>query len=201
MKKGKDCICINNIHPCVFDFFDNNEFKICLKFAWKKSFFSREKTFAFLKLSMISREKTFAFCCFEISKGINFREKGPKTRKTRKFLPAKVSALKVIRFAICEVRIGNSFPVLCIAEKQQFRSILDHSITVYNSISTLAYMQGDLNRFTGKKTATGKNYQQPISRGQFYTLLSHAKSCNRFFLLNFESEDIKVNQSTLEEMI
>ena len=36
---------------------------------------------------MISREKTFAFCCFEISKGINFREKGPKTRK---FLPAKV---------------------------------------------------------------------------------------------------------------
>ena len=44
---------------------------------------------------MISREKTFAFCCFEISKGINFREKGPKTRKTRKFLPTKVSALKV----------------------------------------------------------------------------------------------------------
>ena len=44
---------------------------------------------------MILREKTFAFCCFEISKGINFREKGPKTLKTRKFLPEKVSALKV----------------------------------------------------------------------------------------------------------
>ena len=67
-----------------------------LKFAWKKRFFLREKTFAFLKLSTISREKTFAFCCFEISKGIDFREKGPKTRKTRKFLPAKVSAHKVV---------------------------------------------------------------------------------------------------------
>ena len=63
----------------------------------EKKFFSREKTFAFLKLSMISREKTFVFCCFEISKGINFREKGPRTRKTRKFLPTKVSALKVFR--------------------------------------------------------------------------------------------------------
>ena len=60
-------------------------------------------------------------------------------------------------------------------------------------------MQGDLNRSTGKKTATGKNYQQPISQGQFYTSLS--KSCDEVLLLNFEVEDIKVNESALEEMI
>ena len=44
---------------------------------------------------MILGEKTFAFWWFRISKGINFREIDQKTRKTRKFLPAKVSALKV----------------------------------------------------------------------------------------------------------
>ena len=41
-----------------------------------------------LKNDFFSREKTFAFCCFEICKGINFREKVQKTRK--KFLPVKV---------------------------------------------------------------------------------------------------------------
>ena len=67
--------------------------------------------------------------------------------------------------------------------------------------SSLAYMQGDLNRSTGKKTATGKNYQQPISQGQFYTLLSRAKSRDKVLLLNFEPENIKVNESALDEMV
>ena len=59
-----------------------------------------------------------------------------------------------------------------IAERKQFPLILGHAITVHKSQgSTLAYMQGDLNRFNGKKTATGKNYQQLVSQGQFYTLL------------------------------
>ena len=62
-------------------------------------------------------------------------------------------------------------------------------------------MQGDLNRFTGKKTATGKNYQQLISQGQFYTLLSHPKSRDKVLLLNFEHEDIKLNESALDEMV
>ena len=62
-------------------------------------------------------------------------------------------------------------------------------------------MQGDLNRSTGKKTATGKNYQQPISQGQFYTLLSHPKSRDKVLLLNFEHEDIKLNESALDEMV
>ena len=37
-----------------------------------------------------------------------------------------------------------------------------------------------------------------LSRGQFYTLLFHAKSCDKVLLLNFEPED--VNESALEEM-
>ena len=62
-------------------------------------------------------------------------------------------------------------------------------------------MQDDLNRSTGKKTATGKNYQQPISQGQFHTLLSRVKSCDQVLLLNFEPEDIKVNELALDEMV
>ena len=57
-------------------------------------------------------------------------------------------------------------------------------------------MQGDLNRSTCKKTATGKNDQQPILQAQFYTSISCAKSCD--LLLNFEPEDIEVNESALE---
>ena len=51
-----------------------------------------------------------------------------------------------------------------------------------------------------QKTAIGKNDQQHISQGQFYTLLSHAKSHDKVLLLNFEPEDIKVNESALDEM-
>ena len=82
-----------------------------------------------------------------------------------------------------------------IAERKHIPLILGHGITVHKSEgSTLAYMQGDLNQSTGKKTATGKNYQQPISQGQFYTLLSCAKSHDKVLLLNFEPEDVKVNE-------
>ena len=62
-------------------------------------------------------------------------------------------------------------------------------------------MQGELSQSTGKTTATGKNYQQPISRSQLYTLLFHAKSLDKVLLLNFESEDFTVNESALEEMV
>ena len=72
-----------------------------------------------------------------------------------------------------------------IAERKNFLLIFDHIITVYKSQgSTLAYMQGDLNRSIGKKTATEKNDQQPISQGQFYTILSCAKSRDKVSLLN-----------------
>ena len=82
-----------------------------------------------------------------------------------------------------------------IAERKQFQLMLDYVITVHKS-----YMQGDLNQSTGDKTATRKNYKQPISQGQFYTLPSRTKSHDKVLLLNFEPEDIKVNESALDEM-
>ena len=91
-----------------------------------------------------------------------------------------------------------------IAERKQFPLIFGHAITVHKSQeSTLAYIQDDLNRSTGKKTATGNNnnYWQPISQGQFYTLLFRTKSRDKVLLLNFEPEDIKVNESALDEMV
>ena len=85
---------------------------------------------------------------------------------------------------------------IVIAERKQFPLIPGHEITVHKSDgSTLAYMQGYLNQSIGKRTETGKNYQQPIYQGQFYTLFSHAKSRNKVSWLNFEPEDIKVNES------
>ena len=93
-----------------------------------------------------------------------------------------------------------------IAERKQFPLIFGLAITVHKSQgSTLAYSQDDLNRSTGKKTATGNNnyyyYWQPISQGQFYTLLFRTKSRDQLLLLNFEPEDIKVNESALDEMV
>ena len=80
--------------------------------------------------------------------------------------------------------------------------ILGHAITVHKSQgSTLNYTKSDASQFTGKKTATGKTYQQPISQIQFYTLLSCAKSRDKVLLLNFDPEQIKVNESALEEMV
>ena len=63
-----------------------------------------------------------------------------------------------------------------IAQRKQFLLMFGHAITVHKSQgSTLAYIQGDLNRSTGIQTETGKNYEQPLSQGQFYTLFSDAK--------------------------
>ena len=89
-----------------------------------------------------------------------------------------------------------------IAERKQFPLILVHAITVHKSQgSTVAYMHGGLNRSTGRKTAIGKNYQQPISQGQFYTLIVPAKSRDQVLLLDFESEDIKANESALADIV
>ena len=116
-------------------------------------------------------------CCGELKECV------PITARAKKFLLKK----------------GKS---TVIVERKQFLLILGHAITVHKPRgSTLAYMQGDLNRSTGKKTATGKNFQQLVSHGQFYTLLSSAKSRDQVLLLNFEPENIKVNESALEEMI
>ena len=55
-----------------------------------------KKTFAFYEKFLFSEEKTFAIFRFTIFEGRNFRENGQKLRKSRKFLPAKVSAPKVV---------------------------------------------------------------------------------------------------------
>ena len=89
-----------------------------------------------------------------------------------------------------------------IAERKQFPLTLGHTITVHRSQGTTqAYMQGDFNRSTDKKTATGKNYKQPVSQDQFYTLLSCAKSRDQVLLLNVEPKDIKLMESAVEEMV
>ena len=89
---------------------------------------------------------------------------------------------------------GESF---VIADRKQFLLILGHVVTVHKSQgSDVAYMQCDLTRFTSKNI--GKNYQQAISQGQFYTLLSFVKSCDKVLLLNFEPEDSVTSRRNLE---
>ena len=107
-----------------------------------------------------------------------------------------------VRNFLKDSRIYGESLLYVIAETKPFLLILGHAVTVYKyQVSSRAYMQGDLNGSTGKKTATGKNYQQLISQGQFYTLLSCAKSGHKILFVNFEPEDIKVNESALEIMV
>ena len=58
-----------------------------------------------------------------------------------------------------------------------------------------------MNWFSGKKTVVEKNYEQLVSQGQFYTLLSSFKIRFKVLLLNSELEDIKVDEFSLEEMV
>ena len=96
--------------------------------------------------------------------------------------------------------LKDCLPITAITKKFPFKK--GHAITVHMSQgSTLNYIKGELSRSTCKKTATGKTYQQPISQGRFYTLLSHAKRRDKVLLLNFDPEQIKVNESALEEMV
>ena len=52
-----------------------------------------------------------------------------------------------------------------------------------------------------KKPATQKNFQQALSLGQFYSLLSRVKSHDKVLQLNFEPEDIKISELALDEMV
>ena len=61
-------------------------------------------------------------------------------------------------------------------------------------------MKGDLDRTTQNQLQSGKKYKVPICQGLLYTLLSRAKSRDKLKLLNFEPDQIKVNQPALHEM-
>ena len=63
--------------------------------SFVSDFFIVEKTFAFYENFLFSEEKTFAIFRITIFEGRNFCENGQKSRKSRKFLPAKISAPKV----------------------------------------------------------------------------------------------------------
>ena len=70
------------------------------------------KTSASREFSVISRAKTFANFEFRLCRGRNFREKCQEMRKSRKFLPSKVSAPKVssgILFPKIGIRNGYVF--------------------------------------------------------------------------------------------
>lgn len=74
--------------------------------------------------------------------------------------------------------------------------ILAHTITIHKSqSSTLEYMKGEGNQ----TTQSGKG-KVPINQGQFYTLLSHAKCCDKIRLLNFEVDHIKFIEPALVKM-
>ena len=68
-------------------------FFVFLPYFW---FLKIWKNFRDFWKSLFFAKITFANFSFNFLLGINFRENGLKSRKSRKFLPAKVSALKVI---------------------------------------------------------------------------------------------------------
>ena len=69
-------------------------FVSCKSFV--SDFFIVEQTIAFYEKFLFSEERTFAISRFTIFEGRNFRKNEPKSPKSRKFLPAKVSAPKVV---------------------------------------------------------------------------------------------------------
>ena len=87
-------------------------FVSCKSFV--SDFFIVEKTFAFYEKFLFSEEKTFAIFRFTIFEGRNFCENGQKSRKSRKFLPAKVSAPKVMRSKnLCIISYSRLFFAVC----------------------------------------------------------------------------------------
>ena len=60
------------------------------------NFSNFEKTFAIFRKVYFSRKQLFENLPFNCLPDINFRENGPRSRKSRKFLPAKVSARESI---------------------------------------------------------------------------------------------------------
>ena len=94
----------------------------------------------------------------------------------------------------------NSFPLAkkdnVRVERKQFPLVTAHALTIHKAQgSTMEYMTGDMDRTT--KTGTRAT---PIYPGQFYTLLSRARSRNTVRILNFDETNIVVSDLVKAEM-
>ena len=94
----------------------------------------------------------------------------------------------------------NSFPLAkkdnVRVERKQFPLVTAHALTIHKAQgSTMEYMTGDMDRTT--KTGTRAT---PIYPGQFYTLLSRARSRNTVRILNFDENNIVVSDLVKAEM-
>jgi ATP-dependent DNA helicase PIF1 len=81
-------------------------------------------------------------------------------------------------------------------ERKQFPLVLAHALTIHKSQGdSLDYLTGDMDRTT--KTGRGKT---PVNSGQFYTLLSRARTRDKVKLKNFDKSVIKVSDLVKAEM-
>ena len=81
-------------------------------------------------------------------------------------------------------------------ERKQFPLVTAHALTIHKSQgSTMQYMTGDMDR----TTKTGSR-STPIYPGQFYTLLSRARSRDTVRILNFNKDNIIVSEIVKAEM-
>ena len=81
-------------------------------------FFTVEKTFAFYKKILFLEEKTFAIFRFAIFEGRNFHK---NVQKSRKILPAKVSAPKVCKVQKMELKTYTPVSPKFVFEKIKFK--------------------------------------------------------------------------------
>ena len=105
--------------------------------SFVSDFFIVEKTFAFYEKFLFSEEKTFAIFHFTILEGRNFRENGQKSRKLRKFQPAKVSAPKVGGNLFSKLSFGKDITNTRrrVSEKFHIFSLVTHHLTLIKSYS------------------------------------------------------------------
>ena len=94
----------------------------------------------------------------------------------------------------------NTFPLAkkdnVRVERKQFPLVTAHALTIHKAQgSTMEYMTGDMDRTTKTGSRT-----TPIYPGQFYTLLSRARSRDSVRILNFDEANIVVSELVKAEM-
>ena len=94
----------------------------------------------------------------------------------------------------------NAFPLAkkdnVRVERKQFPLVTAHALTIHKAQgSTMEYMTGDMDRTTKTGSRT-----TPIYPGQFYTLLSRARSRESVRIFNFDESNIVVSELVKAEM-